>query len=98
MEPHKHAIMCQYKACTGRMLPVQAQYWQLMACLQGISVSIISMFVYSKIILCMPQMCCSAFIYKPYDYWIKYFKETLFESCIFMFLKLKKKNVDSRKE
>jgi len=33
--PHKHAVMCQYRACTEPMLPVQARYWQLMACLQG---------------------------------------------------------------
>ena len=31
----KHAVMCQYRACTEPMLAASAQYWQLMACLQG---------------------------------------------------------------
>ena len=33
--PCKHAISCQYRACTGPMLPASAQYWQIMACVWG---------------------------------------------------------------
>ena len=33
--PYKHATMGQYRASTGPMLAVSAQYWPIMACLQG---------------------------------------------------------------
>jgi len=36
--------MCQYWADAASIGPVQAQYWQLMACLQGRDYSVVSRF------------------------------------------------------